>query len=297
MTSAGEFGQAATLRLRLDFAYDGTDFSGWAAQPGRRTVEGELTGALATILRTAQAPRLTVAGRTDAGVHARGAVAHVDAPRAAYDALPGRSAREPAAAAVTRLRGVLPADIVVRRVQPAPPGFDARFSATHRRYSYRLTDRPWALDPLRRREVVTHPRQLDVAALDAAARSLEGLRDFAALCKRREGASTVRTLLRYSWERDADGILVATVIADAFCHSMVRSLVGAVVPVGEGRREPAWAAAVVAAGVRDSGVTVMPPHGLCLEEVGYPPEGELAARARQARARRRTEEVADARVT
>jgi tRNA pseudouridine38-40 synthase len=271
------------VRLRLDFGYDGTDFSGWAAQPGRRTVEGALTAALATILRV-DGLRLTVAGRTDAGVHARGAVAHVDVPRAAYGALPGRSDREPAAAAVSRLRGVLPPDIAVRRVALAPEGFDARFSATHRRYSYRLTDRPWELDPLRRREVVAHPRSIQVAALDAEARSLEGLHDFAAFCKRRDGATTVRTLLRYSWERDAAGVLVATVIADAFCHSMVRSLVGAVVPVGEGRRQPGWARQVLEVGVRDSSVTVMPPHGLCLEEVGYPPDAELAARARQARA-------------
>lgn len=280
------------VRLRLDFGYDGTDFSGWAAQPGRRTVEGELTAALATILRV-EGLRLTVAGRTDAGVHARGAVAHVEVPLPAYQRLPGRSDRDPGAAAVSRLRGVLPADIVVRRVQPAPPGFDARFSATHRRYSYRLTDRPWDLDPLRRREVVVHPRAVDVPLLDAEARSLEGLADFAAFCKRREGATTVRSLLSYSWERDAAGVLVATVIADAFCHSMVRALVGAVVPVGEGRRPAGWARAVLAAGVRDPGVTVMPPHGLCLEDVGYPPDADLAARARQARARRRTDDLAE----
>ncbi|MCO5311096.1 MAG: tRNA pseudouridine(38-40) synthase TruA [Austwickia sp.] len=270
------------VRLRLDFGYDGTDFSGWAAQPGRRTVEGELTAALATILRY-DAVRLTVAGRTDAGVHARAAVAHVDVPRTAYESLPGRSTREPGAAAVTRLRGVLPADIVVRRVAPAPDGFDARFSASYRRYSYRLTDRLWELDPLRRREVVTHPRPLCVEAMTVEAASLTGLHDFAAFCKRRAGATTVRTLQLYSWQRDADGILVATVIADAFCHSMVRSLVGAVLPVGEGRRDPGWARRVLVAGKRDSGVVVMPPHGLCLEEVGYPPDAELARRAAAAR--------------
>lgn len=279
------------VRLRLDFGYDGSDFSGWAAQPGRRTVEGELTAALAMILRV-QGLRLTVAGRTDAGVHARGAVAHVDVPDDAYRALPGRSDRAPGAAAVSRLRGVLPADIVVRRVQTAPPGFDARFSAIHRRYSYRLSDRPWELDPLRRRETVAHPRALDVDLLDAEARSLEGLADFAAFCKRREGASTVRTLLRYTWARDDAGVPVATVIADAFCHSMVRALVGVVVPVAEGRRPPGWAKAVLAAGARDPGVTVMPPYGLCLEEVAYPPDTDLAARASQARARRSTGDLA-----
>ncbi len=279
--SSGSAGER--VRLRLDFGYDGTDFSGWAAQPGLRTVEGELTAGLGRILRY-EGVRLTVAGRTDAGVHARGAVAHVEVPRAAYDALPGRSDRSPGAAAVARLRGVLPADIVVRRVTEVPEGFDARFSATQRRYSYRLSDRPWELDPLRRREVVTHPRALDATAMDAAARALVGLADFAAFCKKREGASTIRTLLEYSWLRDADGVLVATVVADAFCHSMVRALVGVVVPVGEGRRPPGWALEVLRAGVRDPAVTVMPPHGLVLEEVSYPPDDGLARRARQARA-------------
>ena len=271
------------VRLRIDFAYDGTDFAGWAAQPGLRTVEGELGRGLATILRV-EGLRLTVAGRTDAGVHARGAVAHVDVPGVAYARLPGRSDRTPGAAAVSRLRGVLPADIVVRRVGSAPDGFDARFSATHRRYSYRLTDRPWELDPLRRRDTVGHPRAVDVSRMDAEARTLQGLVDFAAFCKRREGATTVRTLLTYTWERDCAGVLVATVVADAFCHSMVRSLVGAVLPVGEGRREPGWARRVRDAGVRDPAVTVMPPHGLCLEEVGYPPDDQLAHRVAQARA-------------
>ena len=275
---------AVPLRIRLDLAYDGTDFSGWAAQPGLRTVEGELSAALATLLRAVDPVRLTVAGRTDAGVHARGQVVHVDVDETAWAALPGRSMRSPQDAAQARLRGILPADVVVRAVRPAPDGFDARFSALRRRYLYRLCDDPASLDPLRRRDTVSHKRQLDVEAMDAAASTLVGLGDFAAFCKRREGATTVRTLIEYSWHRGQDGVLEATVVADAFCHSMVRSLVGAVVPVGEGRRPVEWPRQVMRAAVRDPAVAVMPPHGLSLEEVTYPRDEDLAARAEQARA-------------
>ncbi|KNX36426.1 tRNA pseudouridine(38-40) synthase TruA [Luteipulveratus halotolerans] len=272
------------MRLRIDFAYDGTDFSGWAAQPGRRTVESELSAALTTVLRAPEPVRLTVAGRTDAGVHARGAVCHADVDDEAYARLPGRSDRTPEAAAVTRLNGVLPGDVVVRRVREAAEGFDARFSATQRRYRYRLSDDLASLDPLRRRDTAVHRRPLDVTAMDAAAGRLVGLHDFAAFCKRREGATTVRTLIEYSWSRGADGVLEATVVADAFCHSMVRALVGSVVPVGEGKREIDWPATVLAGRTRDPEVAVMPPQGLSLEEVTYPDDDRLAERAAEARA-------------
>jgi tRNA pseudouridine38-40 synthase len=280
--------EPAVVRVRIDLAYDGTDFSGWAAQPGRRTVEDELSRALTTVLRAAEPVRITVAGRTDAGVHARGQVCHADVPVEGWQALPGRSDRTPEVAAVTRLAGVLPADVLVRAVTVAPEGFDARFSALRRRYLYRLCDQPHALDPLRRRDTVLVARpgepQLDVAAMEAAARELVGLRDFAAFCKKREGATTVRTLLDYSWRRADDGTLEGTVIADAFCHSMVRALVGSVVPVGQGRRPVDWPTQVLTAVRRDPAVAVMPPHGLSLEQVVYPPDAELAARAQQARA-------------
>ena len=272
------------VRVRLDLAYDGTDFSGWAQQPGRRTVEGELSAALTTVLRAPAPVRLTVAGRTDAGVHARGQVAHADIEPDAWAALPGRSDREPQDAARTRLRGVLPADIGIRRLRAAPHGFDARFSARSRRYLYRLADDLAAHDPLRRRDTVVVRGSLDVAAMNEAASQLVGLHDFGAFCKRREGATTVRTLLAFSWVRLDEGVVAATVVADAFCHSMVRSLVGALVPVGDGRRDPDWPADVLGEGRRDSGVLVMPPHGLSLEEVDYPPGAELAARAQEARA-------------
>lgn len=272
------------MRARFDLAYDGTDFSGWAAQPGRRTVEGELSAALTTVLRSADPVRLTVAGRTDAGVHARGQVAHADLDRVAYAAVSGRSGRSPEAALAARLRGVLSPDVVVHRVSEAPAGFDARFSALWRRYRYRVCDDPSRMDPLRRRDTVLVGGSLDLARMNDAAAALLGLNDFASFCKKREGATTIRTLTAYEWVRIAPGVAEATVVADAFCHSMVRALVGAVVPVGAGRQPVSFAAEVLRCGVRDPRVKVMPAQGLSLEEVGYPEEADLAARASEARA-------------
>jgi len=271
--------------VRLDLGYDGTDFSGWAVQPGRRTVAGALLGGLATVLRTTEDDlALVVAGRTDAGVHATGQVCHLDVPRAAWLALPGRSSLPPHTSLLRRLRGVLPGDVRVHGAAPAPEGFDARFAAVHRRYAYRLCDDPAGVPPLRRRDVVAWPRPLDAAAMTEAAAGLVGLHDFAPFCRRRMGATTIRTLLEYGWSRDADGFVVARVVADAFCHSMVRALVGAVAAVGDGRRSAAWLREVLAGGVRDPGVTVAPAHGLVLEHVAYPPDADLALRAAQARA-------------
>lgn len=274
------------IRLRLDLGYDGTDFSGWAGQPGLRTVHGELSAALTTITRSPESLAVTCAGRTDAGVHARGQVAHVDLPEDLYAAIPGRSTRDPSGALAERLRRLLPPDITVRQVRVAPAGFDARFSATSRRYRYAICDDAAFLDPLHVRSTVVHRRALDAAAMDAAASSLLGLRDFAAFCRKREGATTIRTLLQYSWSRVGHGALEATVIADAFCHSMVRALVGAVIPVGEGKVSVGFAAEVLGAGVRDPRVKVMPAHGLVLEQVTYPPDDQLAARAEVARSTR-----------
>ncbi len=272
------------MRLRIDLAYDGTGFHGWARQPGLRTVQGELELALDTVLRTSGSD-LTVAGRTDAGVHARGQVAHLDVVPETLQAAATR--REDGVAALRRrLNGVLPDDVHVRRVGLAPEGFDARFSALWRRYAYRVADTAQAADPLTRAHVLAWPRELDVAAMSAASELLLGEHDFAAFCKRREGATTVRSLLELTWARGEDGVLTAVVRADAFCHSMVRSLVGCLLAVGEGRREPAWAGQVLAAAVRDPAVAVVPAHGLTLEEVAYPPDDALAARARVTRATR-----------
>ncbi len=270
------------MRLRLDLAYDGGDFHGWATQPGLRTVQGLLEAALAQLLRQESVP-VTCAGRTDTGVHARGQVVHLDVDPEVLAAAAGRSRDTPVDALLRRLNGVLPADVRVRRVTGAADGFDARFSALWRRYAYRIADSAAAVDPLVRGSVLAWPRPLDVAAMNQASGPLTGEHDFAAFCKRREGATTIRTLHDLGWARDADGVVIATVRADAFCHHMVRALVGCLVAVGEGRRPPGWAAEVLDAGRRDAGVTVLHAHGLTLEEVRYPPDHELAARAAQAR--------------
>jgi tRNA pseudouridine38-40 synthase len=223
-------------------------------------------------------PALTVAGRTDAGVHARGQVAHADVPAASW------ASAEPAA--LRSMAGLLPPDVRVRSVTVAPDGFDARFSALCRRYSYRVCDDPAAADPLRRGDTLWHRRPLDVARMNEAAEAVLGEHDFAAFCRRREGASTVRSLIRLEWARLPSGEAVAEVVADAFCHNMVRALVGALLAVGEGRQPVGWPRAVLAAGVRDPAVHVAPPHPLCLEEVRYPPDAELASRALATRRRR-----------
>jgi tRNA pseudouridine38-40 synthase len=270
------------VRLRLDLSYDGGGFHGWAAQPGLRTVQGELEAALGRVLRQ-DAVTVTCAGRTDTGVHARGQVVHLDVSEEALQQAAGRSTDPPVESLLRRLNGVLDPDVRVRAARRAPAGFDARFSALWRRYVYRIADRPAAVDPLSRQHVVWWRRGLDEARMNDAAPGLLGEHDFAAYCRPRPGATTVRGLLELRWQRSPGGVLEATVRADAFCHSMVRALVGALVTVGEGRRSPAWPAEVLSAGRRDPGVQVMPAHGLTLEEVAYPPDDALAARAEQTR--------------
>ena len=258
------------IRLRLDLAYDGTEFSGWARQPGLRTVQGAVEEALSRALRLPESPQVTCAGRTDAGVHARGQVAHVD--------LDGQEGGIDLVSLARSMRGLLPDDVALLGIDLAPEGFDARFSALSRRYRYLVCDDPRAWNPLRRGEVLFHPRSLDLDAMNAAAGPLLGERDFAAVCRHREGGTTIRKLLTLEWMRGDGGVAEMNVSADAFCHSMVRALVGLLMPVGEGRRPQGWPAEVVALGVRDSGVQVMPAHGLVLEEVRYPDDDGLAAR-------------------
>jgi tRNA pseudouridine38-40 synthase len=267
------------VRLRLDVAYDGTDFSGWAAQPGLRTVAGVLSSALSLVFASGVAG-LTVAGRTDAGVHATGQVCHVDVPSASWDTLRDSLVR--------RLAGLLPPDVRVLAASVVPPTFDARFSALSRTYAYRVTDAPWGADPLRRHDTVAWPRSLVVSLLSQASTGLVGTHDFAAYCRRKEYGTTVRTIRRLDWARDAAGVLVATVEADAFCQAMVRSLVGALLVVGDGRRPVDWPVGLLARTERASEVSVAPAHGLTLVAVSYPPESEYATRAEQTRRRRET---------
>jgi len=265
------------VRVRIDLAYDGTAYAGWAGQPAQRTVQGTVEDALGTVLRLGGPPRLTVAGRTDAGVHALGQVAHVDLPGSVVAAVQ-RLAR--------RCNGVLPPDVRIRSVAVAPVDFDARFSARSRVYAYRVADASSAPNPLRRFDTLVHRRRLDVDRLAAAARGLLGEHDFAAYCRHRQGAGTVRRLLRLDWERDAEGVLVAVVEADAFCHSMVRSMVGALLSVGAGGHDTEWPATLLRSGVREPAAAVAPAHGLTLLKVRYPPDDELAQRAGVTRKRR-----------
>ncbi len=269
------------VRLRLDIAYDGTDFSGWARQPGRRTVCGVIEDALATVLRVPA--HLTVAGRTDAGVHAAGQVAHVDVPESALPDEPARLVR--------RFARLMPEDVRIRAMTRAHPDFDARFSAMRRHYAYRVTAAPYGAEPVRARDTAVTRGPLDVDAMRRASAALLGLHDFAAYCRRREGATTVRELQRFEWHEEAPGggeaepgagagVLIAHVSADAFCWSMVRSLVGAALAVGQGRRPPEWMAGLLDERSRSSAVTVAPARGLTLAGVDYPPDDGLAARNR-----------------
>jgi tRNA pseudouridine38-40 synthase len=250
----------------LDIAYDGTDFSGWAAQPGRRTVCGVLVDALSTVLR--EPVGLTVAGRTDAGVHATGQVAHTDL---AADLEPEWLVR--------RLARLLPPDVRVRAVTGVPAAFDARFGALRRHYRYRIATAAHGAEPLRARDTLGWPHPLDLDAVAAAAEKLLGEHDFAAFCKRRDGATTVRELQRFGWRRDEDGVVNAELSADAFCHSMVRSLIGALLEVGRGRRDTDWPLTLLRRGCRANEVSVAPAHGLTLTAVDYPADHDLAARA------------------
>lgn len=284
--------EPAPVRVRLDLAYDGTGFSGWARQRGLRTVQGVLEERLAELFAsTGATPAVTVAGRTDVGVHAIGQVAHVDlgGPElAVLDRVRGNATTRGPDSLARRLNGIAGpvSDLVVRRSAVAPDGFDARFAALWRRYEYRIADAAAIRDPRRRDHTLWHPGELQLTAMQEAAASLLGLHDFAAFCRPREGATTIRTLQEFAWRRDDDGVLVAEVRADAFCHSMVRALVGACIAAGQGRLAPDAPAVLRDAGERTSAFTVVPARGLTLVEVGYPPDGELADRVARTRARR-----------
>ncbi|WP_370369210.1 tRNA pseudouridine(38-40) synthase TruA [Mycolicibacterium sp. CH28] len=266
------------VRLRLDIAYDGTDFTGWAVQDGHRTVAGVLDDAFSTVFRTPV--RVFGAGRTDSGVHATGQVAHLDVPA---DALAHAYPRRPRPGQaeflplVRRLARFLPEDVRVREINRAAAGFDARFSALRRHYTYRLSVAPYGVEPQLARYVTAWQKPLDVEAITAASRDLLGLHNFAAFCRHRPGATTIRDLQRLDWVRDGD-LVIAHVSADAFCWSMVRSLVGALLAVGEGRREPSWCASLLSATQRSSDFAAAPARGLTLTGVDYPPDGEMAAR-------------------
>lgn len=274
----------ASLRLRMALAYDGTDFHGWARQAGeQRTVQGRLEWALEVAARSSgRPPRVVVAGRTDAGVHATGQVAHVDL---SADQAESLLRRVGPAGVARRITGILGADgdLVVRSSDVAPAGFDARFSAVWRRYEYRIAHADAALDPLQRRRTLMLPRTLDVAAMADASAALLGLHDFAAFCRPRPFATTIRTLQHLTWAREDGDVLVARVQADAFCHGMVRSIVGACLAVGTRRLRPEEPALLLQQATRSGRYAVAPARGLTMTEVGYPPDEELAERAARTR--------------
>lgn len=287
------------LRLRLGIAYDGTDFAGWAVQPGQRTVAGSIGNALAILFR--EPIPMVVAGRTDAGVHATGQVAHIEVPASGLLSLIPRDLRQdtydvPRGAAQAglvglrrRLAGLLPSDVRVPIVEFAAEGFDARFSALRRHYRYRIFCSEWGLAPLDRSQILHWRRELDPDRMRTASAGLVGLHDFAAYCKPRDGATTIRHLQRLdvtsSPSEVGDGRnITVDVVADAFCHSMVRSLVGALIAVGDGRFTVKRPAELLAARARTSEVSVAPARGLTLRLVDYPAEGELAERAAATRA-------------
>ena len=275
LTGVSEGDNSASVRLHLRLAYDGTDFHGWARQPVLRTVQAEVEDALALVLRSPMRLPVVCAGRTDAGVHARDQHVHVDVPAALAADLPGLT---------RRLNGVLADDVRVTHVELAAAGFDARFSVVWREYVYRIAD-DHAVDPLRRHFVWHRRGLLDLEAMNALAESMLGEHDFAALCRHRPDASTVRTLLALAWARDSvSDEAVMTVRADAFCHSMVRSLVGLMVVVGDGSRTAAWAREIVTARQRRPEVVAAPAHGLVLDQVAYAADlAEQAVRARRFR--------------
>jgi tRNA pseudouridine38-40 synthase len=279
LTTSGDLPEPTAVRVRFDLAYDGTDFAGWAAQPGQRTVAGVLLETLVRILGPAGVTGLTVAGRTDAGVHATGQVCHADVSGTRWRALGDTVLR--------RLGGLLPADLRVSRVHEVPVDFDARFSALWRRYQYRISDAPEGAPPLRHRDTLSWRRPLDLAAMNEASEPLIGEHDFAAYCRRKENATTIRAVTDLTWHRDPEGIVIATASADAFCQAMVRSLVGALVAVGDGRRSVAWPSSLLVRADRADEVSVAPPHGLTLVGVGYPDDpAEFARRAALTRNRR-----------
>ena len=266
------FPESGFRRLRLDIAYDGTHFFGWATQPGHRTLQDLIEEAISRISQTNIDS--IVAGRTDAGVHATGQVIHVDVPDAMFE-------RELTYLDLRyKLNRILDEDVRIMNVSDAPQGFHARFSALRRYYSYKILDNNDVIAPLSRHDVASWYRPLDSERMNEASALLLGHHDFAAFCKFKVGGTTIRTLEKYEWHRSEDGLLVADLVADAFCYSMVRNLVGAVVCVADGRQSPGWIAQLLANKERVSDSLVFPARGLTLYQVDYPSNDQLLERAK-----------------
>ena len=276
MTEPTLYPESGFRRLRIEIAYDGTNFSGWALQPDRRTVQASIEEAISKIARVNV--ETIVAGRTDAGVHATGQVIHVDVPEEmGLDDLG------------YKLNRILDEDVRINKIEIAPPAFHARFSALRRYYEYRILDENKVIQPMARLNTASWYRPLDVDLMNRASTLLLGTHDYAAFCKFREGGTTIRTLETYQWRRDREGYLVADVVADAFCYSMVRNLVGAIVCVADGRKDPEWISTLLENKERVSDSLVFPARGLTLYKVDYPDAAELLERAKKTVARREEE--------
>jgi tRNA pseudouridine38-40 synthase len=262
---SGPAGGVAVVRLRIDLAYDGAPYAGFARQPDQLTVQGALEGALERLL--GQPVATTGAGRTDRGVHALAQVVHLDVvatpPRAATALRDLPSLR-------SRLDHLVGPAITIWTVRPVPAHFDARFSARTRGYRYRLVDAP-AADPVRRVDRWHVGEPLEVGAMRRGARLLLGEHDFASFCRRAPGRTTVRRLTEVTVSRPRAGRVDVRLEGTAFCHQQVRSIVGCLVEVGRGRQAPTWIGEVLAARDRAAAARVAPPQGLTLERVGYGP--------------------------
>lgn len=254
------------IRIRGEVAYDGRDFSGWGMQPDQRTVQGVIEEAFTQII---QGPRTIVqcAGRTDAGVHASGQVMHLDIPIAWSDRLTDLC---------YKVNQLLDDDVVIKALVHTDQNFDARFAALSRSYTYLIHE--GLRDPLSRERVYQHRSYLDVEAMNDASKLLLGLHDFSAFCRKTDYGSSIRNLQKFSWTRTDDGLIRVDITSDAFCYSMVRALVGAVISIGEGKRTKEWLAQYLAGAVKDPGVFMAPGHPLTLTHVEYPDESEYAAR-------------------
>jgi tRNA pseudouridine38-40 synthase len=254
------------IRIRGKIAYDGKDFSGWGMQPDRRTVQGDLEDAISTLLRV---DRVIVqcAGRTDAGVHATAQVIHFDI--AEKDAMEMKDL-------TYKINAILPEDISIQELEVTTPDFDARFAALSRSYEYLIYQ--GQRNPLLRYRAHRSYLPLDVSAMNDASQSLIGLHDFSAFCKKREGATTIRTLMKFDWIEITDGLIKVELEADAFCYSMVRGLIGAVLAIGEGKFDKAWLENYLAGREREAHVFAAPALGLTLVDVKYPDASEYAKR-------------------
>jgi len=269
---AGDSG--GLVRFRVDLAYDGTDFAGWAKQPGLRTVEGDLVKMFEKVFGKSKTDfDMRVAGRTDSGVHAKHQVCHLDIPQKRLS----RIGRDPLNA--FRLNTLIADDLIILDIHQITSDFDARFSALGRSYRYTIVDPEFKKDPMLVRYALTHKRVLDVDLMNLAAKELIGLKDFAAFCKPRAGASTIRNLTTFQVSRDPGGLITIDIHADAFCHNMIRSLVGSIMAVADGRLSIQDLIQAQKSGKRANKFKTIDAKGLSLESIDYPDPADYAKQA------------------